>query len=236
MIAPVAAGGSARQALGRLPDDGRRGPARQVLPARARAPHRRPPRRLDARAGKPSAGARSGHDVVGLARGEGAAARPGDRGRRRSGEPGDRHDLGCERAGERPRVDGNATLGGRPMPAARELRRRTRAPPGRLTSFADDPRRRLHGRRQRPGARPGGRGATGCDPRSLRSRKLEETHQLIEVDGQPALEELRARDLDVRTMGRGIDDDPAFFLAAGAAGVLAGRLAAENRRWRQRVD
>ena len=28
----------------------------------------------------------------------------------------------------------------------------------------------------------------------------------------------------------------AFFLAAGAAGVLAGRLAAENRRWRQRVD
>jgi hypothetical protein len=36
----------------------------------------------------------------------------------------------------------------------------------------------------------------------------------------------------VRTMGRGIDDDPAFFLAAGAAGVLAGRMAAENRRWR----
>ncbi len=31
------------------------------------------------------------------------------------------------------------------------------------------------------------------------------------------------------SMGRGIDDDPAFFLAAGAAGVLAGRMAAENR-------
>jgi hypothetical protein len=68
---------------------------------------------------------------------------------------------------------------------------------------------------------------------SLRSRKLEETHQLVEVDGQPALDELRERDIDARTMGRGIDDDPAFFLAAGAAGVLAGRLAAENRRWRQ---
>jgi hypothetical protein len=67
---------------------------------------------------------------------------------------------------------------------------------------------------------------------ALRSRKLEETHHLVEVDGQPALEELRARGIDVRTMGRGIDDDPAFFLAAGAAGVLAGRLAAENRRWR----
>ena len=65
----------------------------------------------------------------------------------------------------------------------------------------------------------------------LRSRQLEEIHRLVEVDGSPAVEELRARGLDVRTMGRGIEDDPAFFLAAGAAGVLAGRMAAENRRW-----
>ena len=71
---------------------------------------------------------------------------------------------------------------------------------------------------------------------ALRSRRLEELHHLVEVDGQPALDELRARDLDVQTMGRGIDDDPAFFLAAGAAGVLAGRMAAENRRWRQSTD
>jgi uncharacterized protein DUF3866 len=68
---------------------------------------------------------------------------------------------------------------------------------------------------------------------ALRSRKLEEIHHLVEVDGSPAVEELRARGVDVRTMGRGIEDDPAFFLAAGAAGVLAGRMAAENRRWRQ---
>jgi hypothetical protein len=61
-------------------------------------------------------------------------------------------------------------------------------------------------------------------------------HHLVEVDGSPAVHELRARGLDVRTMGRGIDDDPAFFLAAGAAGVLAGRLAAENRRWRQSTE
>jgi hypothetical protein len=71
---------------------------------------------------------------------------------------------------------------------------------------------------------------------SLRSRNLEETHHLVEVDGQPALEELRARSIDVRSMGRGIDDDPAFFLAAGAAGVLAGRMAAENRRWHERAE
>jgi hypothetical protein len=67
---------------------------------------------------------------------------------------------------------------------------------------------------------------------SLRSRKLEEIHHLIDVDGQPAVDELRDRGIDVRSMGRGIDDDPAFFVAAGAAGVLAGRMAAENRRWR----
>jgi hypothetical protein len=67
---------------------------------------------------------------------------------------------------------------------------------------------------------------------ALRERRLEETHHLVEVDGAPALAELRTRDVDVRTMGRGIDDDPAFFAAAGAAGVLGGLMAAENRRWR----
>jgi hypothetical protein len=66
---------------------------------------------------------------------------------------------------------------------------------------------------------------------ALRERSLEERHHLVEVDGAPALEELRARGVEVRTMGRGIDDDPAFFLAAGAAGVLASRMAAEDRRW-----
>ena len=130
-----------------------------------------------------------------------------------------------------------ATLGGRPIPALRvsfvdERERHRGVSHHSLTILADVctvdvnvPVPVLEDEAQRAAIRG-----------SLRSRKLEETHQLIEVDGQPALEELRARDLDVRTMGRGIDDDPAFFLAAGAAGVLAGRLAAENRRWRQRVD
>jgi hypothetical protein len=71
---------------------------------------------------------------------------------------------------------------------------------------------------------------------ALRSRQLEEIHHLVEVDGAPAVEELRARGVEVRSMGRGIEDDPAFFLAAGAAGVLAGRLTAENRRWRRSTD
>ena len=67
---------------------------------------------------------------------------------------------------------------------------------------------------------------------ALRARKLEDVHHLVEVDGRPAVDELRHRGVAVTTMGRGIDDDPAFFLAAGAAGVLAGRVAAENRHWR----
>jgi hypothetical protein len=66
---------------------------------------------------------------------------------------------------------------------------------------------------------------------ALRDAGLEARHQLVEVTGIPAIDELARRGLDVRTMGRGVADDPEFFLAAGAAGVLAGRLAADSRRW-----
>jgi hypothetical protein len=66
---------------------------------------------------------------------------------------------------------------------------------------------------------------------ALRAAKIEERHQLVEVDGRPALDELAARRVEPRSMGRGVDDDPACFLAAGAAGVLAGRTAAGNARW-----
>jgi len=67
---------------------------------------------------------------------------------------------------------------------------------------------------------------------ALRARKLEERHQLVEVDGRPALDRLDELGLEMDSMGRTAKDDPAFFLAAGAAGVLAGRLAASSRRWR----
>ncbi len=67
---------------------------------------------------------------------------------------------------------------------------------------------------------------------ALKEAGLEERHQLVEVDGRVALDELARRGVEVKTMGRGVDDDPAFFLAAGAAGVLAGRMAAGRRRWR----
>jgi len=67
---------------------------------------------------------------------------------------------------------------------------------------------------------------------TLRASKLEEKHQLVEVQGQPALDLLDERGVLVESMGRTAADDPAFFLAAGAAGVLAGRLTVHGRAWR----
>jgi hypothetical protein len=51
---------------------------------------------------------------------------------------------------------------------------------------------------------------------------LAERHHLVEVDPRPAFEEL-GRDPSGARLGA---------LAAGAAGVLAGRLAARSRAWR----
>lgn len=67
---------------------------------------------------------------------------------------------------------------------------------------------------------------------ALRTASLEERHQLVESDGRPALAELERAGVEVESMGRTAADDPAFFLAAGAAGVLAGRMAAAARAWR----
>jgi Protein of unknown function (DUF3866) len=68
---------------------------------------------------------------------------------------------------------------------------------------------------------------------ALKEARLEERHQLVEVTGEPAVELLRERNVPMATMGRTHHDDPAFFLAAGAAGVLAGRMAAGSAAWRR---
>ncbi|HEX6230403.1 MAG TPA: DUF3866 family protein [Actinomycetota bacterium] len=67
---------------------------------------------------------------------------------------------------------------------------------------------------------------------ALRARRLEERHHLVEVDGRPGLSLLADVGLEVESMGRTPREDPGFFLAAGAAGVLAGRMAANARRYR----
>ncbi|HJP67065.1 MAG TPA: DUF3866 family protein [Actinomycetota bacterium] len=68
---------------------------------------------------------------------------------------------------------------------------------------------------------------------ALRAARLEERHQLVEATGQPALELLASEGITPRSMGRTVQHDPEFFLAAGAAGVLAGRMASRDRAWRR---
>jgi hypothetical protein len=66
---------------------------------------------------------------------------------------------------------------------------------------------------------------------ALRAPGLHERHQLVEVNGRPALDLLAEHGIEPESMGRRVADDPEFFLAAGAAGVLAGRMAARDRSW-----
>ena len=66
---------------------------------------------------------------------------------------------------------------------------------------------------------------------ALTAARLEERHQLVEVNGRPALDLLAHHGFDPESMGRSPADDPEFFLAAGAAGVLAGRMAGGDRAW-----
>jgi hypothetical protein len=72
--------------------------------------------------------------------------------------------------------------------------------------------------------------------RAVREAGLEERHQVVEVSGQPALDLLRERGIQAETMGRHLEEEPEFFLAAGAAGVLAGRMAAGSARWQREMQ
>jgi hypothetical protein len=64
---------------------------------------------------------------------------------------------------------------------------------------------------------------------SLRTEGLDERHHLVDVDGQPALAEM----VDHGTIP---DEDRLRTLAAGAAGVLGGRMVSGNRRWTTALD
>jgi hypothetical protein len=72
--------------------------------------------------------------------------------------------------------------------------------------------------------------------KAFREARLEERHQIVEVTGQPALDLLAERGLRGETMGHDEKSEPEFFLAAGAAGVLAGRMAAGTTRWKQGLE
>lgn len=67
---------------------------------------------------------------------------------------------------------------------------------------------------------------------ALREAGLEKRHRLVEVIGRPAIDALREAGVGVTSMGRSVEDDPVYFLAAGSAGVLAGRMAARSKPYR----
>jgi len=48
-------------------------------------------------------------------------------------------------------------------------------------------------------------------------------HDIVVEDGEPALNYMVEKGIKVTTMGRQVDEDREFFLAAGAAGVFAGK-------------
>ena len=66
--------------------------------------------------------------------------------------------------------------------------------------------------------------------RALRSLECAAPPSIVEEDGEPALRLLADRGVAVDSMGRTPADDRVFFLSAGAAGVVAGRMASQGDR------
>lgn len=58
----------------------------------------------------------------------------------------------------------------------------------------------------------------------LTAAGIREKHEMQKVDSEPALALLQQWGIRVTTMGRDINQDRAFFLAAGAAGIVAANL------------
>ncbi len=60
--------------------------------------------------------------------------------------------------------------------------------------------------------------------RQLAAGGISAKHQLVKVDAQPALAALKQYGIKVTTMGRTVEEDREFFLAAGAAGMVAAQM------------
>ncbi|MDQ7792961.1 MAG: DUF3866 family protein [bacterium] len=71
------------------------------------------------------------------------------------------------------------------------------------------------------------RGQAALVRRQLEEAGLAGRHTLAGAAGEAALACLEQEGLEVATMGRDAGQDPAFFLAAGAAGAVAARLVAQ---------
>ncbi|HAG08298.1 MAG TPA: DUF3866 domain-containing protein, partial [Desulfotomaculum sp.] len=55
----------------------------------------------------------------------------------------------------------------------------------------------------------------------IRENNLEEKHRVIKIEAAMTLKIMEIYGLKVTTMGRSIDQDREFFMAAGAAGIYA---------------
>ncbi|NLB73687.1 MAG: DUF3866 family protein [Firmicutes bacterium] len=63
----------------------------------------------------------------------------------------------------------------------------------------------------------------------LSGKNLAKQYVIVTENGMSAVKRLQKDGIDVATMGRTVPEDPEFFLAAGAAGVFAGRLVMERK-------
>ena len=212
--------------------------ARSVLTAGVRAPRRRADRRVDHRRTGLRRRARGRHGLDGHARREGGpgadvivvADGPGNLGTDTT--------WGVSALGSGNALNAVAALGGRPIPSpADQLRRRACATSGRLASFAHDPARRLPRAdgRARAGAR--GRGPARTD---LGRAARREARGAASARGgrrparrwtsSPTAASSPARWAEASTTTRRSSSPRA------RPGVLAGRVAAGNRRWRAGGD
>jgi len=66
----------------------------------------------------------------------------------------------------------------------------------------------------------------------LDAEGITEKHQVLVARGEAGVEALAERGIEVKTMGRGVEQDREFFLAAGAAGAIA----VERLKWKQSCE
>jgi len=57
--------------------------------------------------------------------------------------------------------------------------------------------------------------------RQLEEEGIFEKHEVLVAQGEAGVQALAARGIEMKTMGRTVEQDPEFFLAAGAAGAIA---------------
>ncbi len=61
--------------------------------------------------------------------------------------------------------------------------------------------------------------------------KIDQLHRVERIDARIAIDALNKRGLSPTTMGRTVDEEPEFFMAAGAAAIFAVRILSGGKKW-----